>query len=83
MSQFNTPAAVESRGTSVERPFSFSFQHYTFLHLPPIHHPKSAPLVTSYQLPVTSYLVTPEPRSAQEDHHPNNPVILSKKCFLN
>jgi hypothetical protein len=76
MSQFNTPAAVESRGTSVERPFSFSFHLYTFLHLPPIHQPKSAPLVTSY-------LVTPEPRSAQEDHHPNNPVILSKKCFLN
>ena len=54
MSQFNTPAAVESRGTSVERPFSFSFHLYTFLHLPPIHLPKSAPPVTRYQLPVTS-----------------------------
>ena len=76
MSQFNTPAAVESRGTSVERPFSFSFQLYTFLHLPPIHHPKSAPLVTSYQLPRHAGAA-----SAQEDHHPNNPVILSKKML--
>jgi hypothetical protein len=26
-------------------------------------------------------LVTPEPRSAEEDHHPKNPVILLKNAF--
>ena len=34
-------------------------------------------------LRVTSHLVPPEPRSAEEDHHPKKPVILSKKCFMN
>ena len=64
MSQFNTPAAVESRGTSVERPFYFSSS---------AAHSKS-------NICLTLYLVPPEPRTAEDTpqfpiQNPSSPIL--------